>query len=320
MQYWAVLRQGIISGLKTTWLLGKITAPVTFVVTVIQHTQIINWIITIFQPLMSLMGLPGEASIPLALGMSVNLYAGTGALLSLQLTAKENFIIALMTSIAHSLPVEVAIIKTMRVSALSNLALRVGTAILLGVLANLLWFEGSPTGAQSLISAAGTNTIELIGPLAIIKTGMLKALMGIYQLAIIIVPVMVFIETLKAAGLLKYLTIWFNPLISKMFKMSPNSSLPLLTGIVFGITYGAGVISQSMKDLNKRDIFLTISFLSIFHAAIEDTFIFVPAGVNPWLLLSVRLLAAVVTTFILSYVLKFDEKKDPQESIATKGL
>lgn len=309
MHYSAVLRQGVMSGIKTTWLLGKITAPVTFIVTVIQHTQIINWIITMFQPLMGLIGLPGEAAIPLALGMSVNLYAGAGALMSLHLTAKEIFIIALMTSVAHSLPVEVAIIKTMRVSALSNLILRVGMALLLGVLTNLLWPDVSLSRVDSLVRAAGTNTIEFLGAFEIIKTGLFKALTGIYNLATVIVPVMIFIEVLKAAGLLKYLTVWFDPIISKMFRMSRNSSLPLLTGIVFGITYGAGVISQSMKDLNKRDIFLTISFLSIFHAVIEDTFLFVPAGVNPWLLLGARLIAALVSTFILSYVLKFEEEE-----------
>lgn len=311
MQYSAILKQGFISGLKTTWLLGKITAPVTFVVTVIQHTQVINWIIIIFQPLMGLFGLPGEAAIPLALGMSVNLYAGTGALLSLQLPAKEAFTIAIMTAVAHSLPVEVAIVKTMRVSALFNLAFRVGMAFILGILTNLFWFDGNAAGSTSLIQATGTNTVQYMDALSLLQTGALRAILGIYQLAVIIVPVMIFIEILKAASLLKYLTYWFDPLVSRMFKMSPKSSLPILTGLVFGITYGAGVISQSMKDLNKRDIFLTISFLSIFHSAIEDTLIFVPAGVNPWLLVSVRLVVAVFSTFILSFTFRFKEEKGP---------
>jgi hypothetical protein len=46
----------------------------------------------------------GEAAIPLVLANLLNLYAGIGAILSLELTIKEVFILAIMMSFSHHRP------------------------------------------------------------------------------------------------------------------------------------------------------------------------------------------------------------------------
>ena len=73
------LKLGLIKGLQTTWTLGKIIFPVTLIMTILSYTtffdKIINWI----SPLMSWLGLPGQAAIPLVLANLLNLYAGLGA-------------------------------------------------------------------------------------------------------------------------------------------------------------------------------------------------------------------------------------------------
>ena len=50
---------------------------------------------------MSIFGLSGDAAIPLVLGNFLNLYAAIGAILTLDLTVKEVFIIAVMLSFSH---------------------------------------------------------------------------------------------------------------------------------------------------------------------------------------------------------------------------
>src|SRR5699024_12500525 len=64
------------------WTLGKIVFPITIAVTILQYTPILPWFIDVVAPLMGLIGLPGEAAMPLVLGNALNLYAAIGAIVS----------------------------------------------------------------------------------------------------------------------------------------------------------------------------------------------------------------------------------------------
>ena len=99
-------KKGIMVGLKTTWTLGKIIFPVTLIVALLQHTPILPWVIKLITPLMNLIGLSGDTAIPLVLGNFLNLYAAIGAILTLDLTVKEVFIVAVMLSFSHNMLIE----------------------------------------------------------------------------------------------------------------------------------------------------------------------------------------------------------------------
>lgn len=131
------LKRGFMSGLKITWELSKILVPVYFIVTVIKHTPIINWISMGFAPLMKFFGLPGEAAIVLVMGNFVNLYAAIGAMASLDLSLKEIYILAIMLSFCHSLLVETALSKKIGISAVNVIAVRMALAVISGVAFNL---------------------------------------------------------------------------------------------------------------------------------------------------------------------------------------
>ncbi|MCG0313820.1 MAG: hypothetical protein L5657_04055, partial [Calditerricola sp.] len=89
-------RRGLLAGARTSWTLGKVIFPVTVVVTVLRYTPVIDGLTALFAPLMKLVGLPGEAAVVLALGNLLNLYAAIGAMLSMSLTVKEVFLLAVM--------------------------------------------------------------------------------------------------------------------------------------------------------------------------------------------------------------------------------
>ncbi|HOT42393.1 MAG TPA: hypothetical protein PLA00_06895, partial [Syntrophorhabdaceae bacterium] len=76
--------------------------------------------------------------------------------------------------------------------------------------------------------------------------------------------------------------------------------IPLLTGIIIGLTYGAGVIIHSIRSSNmdKKEAFLILLFLSICHAIIEDTLIFVVIGANGLILIVARFILAFAFTYI----------------------
>ncbi|ABR47234.1 nucleoside recognition domain protein [Alkaliphilus metalliredigens QYMF] len=124
---------------------------------------------------------------------------------------------------------------------------------------------------------------------------------SVYKIAIIIMPIMITLQILKDYKVLDRITKPFG-FLSKIFKTSDESVLPLLVGLIFGLSYGAGVIIQTAKEgnLSRRDLILITVFLATCHAVFEDTLIFVAVGANGFILLGVRIVAAFILTYILS--------------------
>ena len=141
------------------------------------------------------------------------------------------------------------------------------------------------------------------------------ALQQIFKLAIVVIPLMAVLELSREYGILNVLVRLTKPL-TKMFKIQEESAFPLLVGLTFGLSFGAGVIIQSAHDgaLNRRSLLLVTLFLACCHAVVEDTLIFVQVGANGWLLIGLRVTFAMTTTFILSRIL-------PQKAydLAVKG-
>ena len=131
-------KRGFVNGLKTLWILSKVLVPVYLIVTLIRMTPLLDWISVVFEPIMFIFGLPGEAAIVIVLGNALNLYAALGAIASLTLTVKQITILAVMLAFSHSLIVETAIFKRLKVSPVKIVSLRVGLSLLSGVFLNLI--------------------------------------------------------------------------------------------------------------------------------------------------------------------------------------
>lgn len=127
------------------------------------------------------------------------------------------------------------------------------------------------------------------------------AVITVAKLALIIVPLMVAVELLRHFDLLDRWSRRIEP-GARWLGMSAEAALPLVAGTAFGISYGSGLIIGSAREgrITPRDGLLLTSFLAPFHAVFEDTLLFVPVGVNPFLLLSLRFFTAVALTLILA--------------------
>jgi Fe2+ transport system protein B len=134
-----ILRNGLKKGLNTTWDFAKIVVPVYIIITFLQHTPIIQMIAGIFEPALHYLGLPGKAAIVLVLGNLTNLYAALGVIPALGFTFKEITILSLMLSFSHSLIMETAVMKRIGASVIKLNALRIGLAVISGLVINLLW-------------------------------------------------------------------------------------------------------------------------------------------------------------------------------------
>ncbi|WP_213423835.1 nucleoside recognition domain-containing protein [Bhargavaea massiliensis] len=298
----STLRIGIQAGLNTTWTLGKIIFPITLLVVILQHTPVLPWIIDLVAPLMGLFGLRGEAAIPLVLGNALNLYAGIAGILSLELTVKEVFILAVMLSFSHNLFIESGVAMRVGVKLWVILVVRLGLASVSAILINLFWKGGSEI-AQYGMAPAPEAAPETWGAIALL--GFEKAGFGVLQLAVIVIPLMVAIQFLKDGGWMQRLSAKLGPL-TKLIGVQPNAGMTLATGLVAGLAMGAGVMIQAVEEdgVSKKDATLVLIFLVSCHAVIEDTLIFVPLGIPVWPLLLIRVVTAFALTMAVAWAWK----------------
>ncbi|MEK0290161.1 nucleoside recognition domain-containing protein [Caldifermentibacillus hisashii] len=294
------VKQGIMNGLHTTWSLGKVIFPVTLVVSLLQYTPALPWLFDKLAPFMSVFGLSGEAAIPLVLGNLLNLYAAIGGILTLDLTVKEVFIIAVMLSFSHNLLIETSVALKSGVKLWVVLSVRIGLALVAAFIINLVWPGGSEMAQYGLITA---NETAPVGMAAIFLAGLQKAVLGALQLAMIVIPLMIGIQILKDLKWLNVFTGWMAP-VTRGLGMNENTALVLTAGLIFGLAYGAGVLLQAVKEdgVSKKDATLAFIFLVACHAVVEDTLIFVPLGIPVFPLFIIRLCTAIALTLIVSRI------------------
>ncbi|WP_025270398.1 nucleoside recognition domain-containing protein [Hippea sp. KM1] len=127
------------------------------------------------------------------------------------------------------------------------------------------------------------------------------------KLILIIVPLMIAYEFLENSRV-------FNRILDALYILlkplgfSKQASISMLTGIFLGITYGSGILlAQSDKGkLTKIDILLSAVYLSMCHAVIEDTLVFVVIGGNGFYIIITRLIIATALTYM--FYLYFKDK------------
>lgn len=136
----------------------------------------------------------------------------------------------------------------------------------------------------------------------VLISGFTKATILMIKIAFIIVPLTVLYEYLRNSKVGKMSSI-------RVLGLRAQGLIPLLTGLVVGLTYGAGVIIHSLRSSSteKNEAFLILLFLSISHAMIEDTLIFVVVGANGLILILWRILLAVVCLFIARRLIREDK-------------
>lgn len=296
----STLKNGLKAGLRTTWTLGKIIFPITLLLTMLQFTPVLPFIVELVAPVMGLFGLSGDAAIPLVLGNALNLYAGIGAILSLELTVKEVFILAVMLSFSHNIFIETGVALKVGVKLWVVLVVRFGLAALSGIVINLVWKGGGEIAQYGFAPETAAVPESWMG---IFLLGLEKASFGVLQLAMIVIPLMLMIQILKDKGYLQRISNGMGPL-TRLLGIQKNASLTLASGLVFGLAMGAGVMIQAVQEdgVSKKDATLAFIFLVACHAIVEDTLIFIPLGIPIWPLFIIRLVTALVLTIVVSYL------------------
>lgn len=293
------LQRGLMAGLKTTWTLGKIIFPITVIITILQFTPLFPLLIKAIEPLMQFIGLRGEAAIPLVLGATLNLYAGIAGIMSMDLTVKEVFILAVMMSFAHNLFIESGVALRVGVKLWLVLTVRLGLAFTSALAIRFLWHGGGELAQYGLMPEQAA-TPEGWGAIALL--GLEKAFYGTLQLAMIVIPLMIVVQILRDYHYLEKLSKLFTP-FTRVLGVKPNAAMTLVAGITVGLAYGAGIMIQAVEEdgVSRKDATLSLIFLMACHAVVEDTLLFVPLGIAVWPILVIRVVVAITLTMFVAF-------------------
>ncbi len=138
-----------------------------------------------------------------------------------------------------------------------------------------------------------------VSTMSILWEGFVQGMRGLWTVALIVIPLMVVLEIADSNGLLKRL----NRLMAKPFRvigLREEGAFPVVVAIVFGITYGSGVIINHVRTgkVTRKEARVVGTFMALAHALIEDTVIFWVLGAPLLLLLAPR----VILAYIMSYL------------------
>lgn len=289
-----VLLRSCRKSVEVSWNILVIMIPISLGVTLLQYAGILEHLAWALSPVMRVMSLPGEASLALIAGALINIYAGIAVMGTLGLDAWSINIIAVMMLICHNLLVESAVQSRTGVSGLTMTVFRIAAALAMGIGLSLLLpedFKGAGITA-ALASSKGTLT-EVV-------------LLWFNQTAALTVKVILIIAGINLAIDVMRFFKAFDPAITLLKPFAYINGLPgkasfmWMTGIFFGLAYGAGVlIAEARAGHVDKDSMVRLNLsLGISHSLIEDTALFVAIGASLFWVLVPRMVAAAVMVWV----------------------
>lgn len=129
-------------------------------------------------------------------------------------------------------------------------------------------------------------------------TGSLDLMLRVF---LIVVPIMVALELFEGTRAFRAVVRAWARLVRHV-GLDERSAAPTLIGFLFGLAYGGGVIVRDVRrhDLGRRQVFTMSVFLSMVHAIVEDTLIFVALGASLVWLVVYRIVWAALVTLALT--------------------
>ena len=299
---------------KIFWILFKVILPVVVIIRFLELMGAIPYLAKFLEPLTGFIGIDGSLGLVWMAAILVNIYAGMAAFASLQAifdySVAETTILGLIILIAHSLPIEVAIARQSRVSAIFNLLFRFINAIVAGKILNLIFIKYDLFSEKNIsFLKAPSTTVSNID----------WAILQIQNFLIIFLIIFSIITTIN---ILKYLGIWqiiINILRAPLsyLGMSDKVANIILIGLTLGISFGGGFLIEESKknNISKKDILLSLSFLSLCHSIIEDTILILLLGSHISGVLFFRFIYTVIVILLMRYLLDTKYQKFILEKI-----
>lgn len=270
------------------WMI-KITVGISFAMMLLKYLNILPWISDFIGPVFKYFGLPGSAALAYLSGYFVNVYSAIAVITSIGLDWRATTIIATMVLCSHTMVLETAILKKTGASAVRMVIIRTLSALILGFILNLVL----PGSSENLADAAAQKWTMPLGQTLLewlISTLKLVALM-----TVIIFSLNILQRILSEFGIMDFIARLLKP-IMRMLGLPENTAFLWLVANFVGLGYGAAVMLDEIGrgTLSKRDVKLLDTHICINHSNVEDLTIMSALGGIWWIMLTIRLAAAIV--------------------------
>ena len=275
--------------LKTNLLIIKLVIPFYLLADILIYFGVLQKISFLFEPITKIIGLPPETALSLASGILFELYPAIAFAAPLNLTPYEWTKLGLFLGILHALPVENAIMKKLGFSIFYSTILRIFVAfIAVGIFSILPISLDDPNITKSIDLPQYSNFQDMLLSSVINAT----------------------ILTIKIVTLITLLLILMDLIKAKISKVKINSFFALFSGLLLGITYGAGILLNEKEKLTDKELFFIGTFLLISHSLIEDPALFIIFGANLWALISIRLVLSITLASLFTFFYFYKKTKN----------
>ncbi|AAZ28723.1 nucleoside recognition domain-containing protein [Colwellia psychrerythraea] len=291
----------------------KVMVPAIIVVKILDLLGGTQWLAEILAPVMKFVGLPEQLGLVWATAILTNIFTAMVVFVDttaqLELSVAQVSVIGLLILISHSVPIEGAVAKMVGVSWRLTISLKIGGGLLLAALVNWLY-----TAMDYQQQAAVLLWQHEIKEQTLIQWG-LDQLQMLISIFFIISALIILLRILKKIGVESLLQKLLSP-IFKLLSITKDASNITITGITLGLSYGAGLLISEIKKghIGKKDVLLSISFLSLAHSLIEDTLLILLLGADVIAILWLRIIFAIVIVALLAKYIAI------KESIQLKAL
>lgn len=292
----------------TSWELIRILVPVAIVTKILADLGVISLLGDVMEPLMALLGLPGELGLVWATAIFSSLYGGIAvfSVLSpgLELTVAQVTVLCSVMLIAHSLPIELSVSKRAGAQLLPIAALRTFGAIAYGYLLHRLcvdlniWQETS----QLIFTVAAADESYIGWGVGLAR--------NLCLIILIIFCIIIMMRFLRHVGLLGLLERMLAPVLPH-FGMGPNAAPITVVGMIMGIGYGGALIIRETAagKLEKDEVFNSMALMGLCHGLIEDTLLMAAIGGKFAGILWGRILFSLIVTYLLVQVMTHYRQK-----------
>jgi len=293
---------------KIFWILFKVILPVVIVIRALELIGAIPFLAKFLEPLTSFIGIDGSLGLVWMAAILVNIYAGLAAFASLQAifdySVAETTILGLIILIAHSLPIEVAIAKKSRISWIFNLSFRFINAIVAGKILNLIFTK------YELFNEPNQSVLQVPNELVSNFEWATLQIQNFFIIFLIIFFIISTINVLKAFGVWSFI-IHIMKIPLSYLGMSEKVANIILIGLTLGISFGGGFLIEESKknNISKKDILLSLSFLSLCHSIIEDTILILLLGSHISGILFFRFIYTVIIILLMKILLETKMQK-----------
>lgn len=298
------IKKPVRDSITLYWELLKVMVPIMIIVRLGVEFGLIEHVSLIFTPFMDLVGLPPEAGIIWTTAMLVNIYAGMVTLVALLPEAPMNIaqitVLGSLILIAHTLPIEQRIVQKAGPGLIVTTLLRIVGALVYGAILNKIYtsfnmFQENATIDWLPSTDADAGWLQWAQDSAI-------SLFSIFWIILILILALKILELLKITDLISKA---LSPILGLM-GISDKAIPVTMIGVMLGLGYGGALIIREAREgkMSPQDIFLSLSFMCLFHSMIEDTLLIFALGADLSGILLGRFLFAFAVLFVLGQMVK----------------